>query len=496
MADGIPGPACGACGKPLPIEYSSGYCDRACATRARTTMLRRATQAEADLAAARAEVERLRPYAAVGDIYVAMHRPDVSWPVVREMRETLAEATRFAEGFPPPGAPPAPGTFTVCDVVQVTGPEGESIYGMIGTVVDPATFAGIPDLPNPGGVPVVFTYAGTSGPERLIGRVAPERLRVIGHTHLVPDQLPDDATGEGEGIVHLPDQGELRQLAADLMRERDGLRSERDALESCIVALTGEGLVAMTARQVAAESELARIRAALVAYCGSADPGLTGTPLTTEQLLELVIGRAAAGDRMTAAADPPIGGRLEEDLALYSTRVALGRMVRSARELAKLTMGDLARALGVPVTRVSDLERGRLELRRFGEHIGARDDLLRDILALASTYVPSEQIAGWTAEQRDIAEAWACAAYLSASDNEDVEVPPRPDFLPPAWSPDDLRPPAVRGEPVDPFLAAVPIASAEVIARDRARLESSAEARGPQPATPPWALDAEPRRYR
>lgn len=46
----------------------------------------------------------------------------------------------------------------------------------------------------------------------------------------------------------------------------------------------------------AARGELARIRQLVASYCGGTDPGLTGTPLSTEALVGIVVGRAAEGD--------------------------------------------------------------------------------------------------------------------------------------------------------------------------------------------------------
>jgi hypothetical protein len=55
--------------------------------------------------------------------------------------------------------------------------------------------------------------------------------------------------------------------------------------------------------------------------------------------------------------------------------------------------------------------------------------LVVDLLALVCVSVPQEQVEGWTEEQRQQAARWAVAVHLSASDNDDVEVPPRPAFL-------------------------------------------------------------------
>ena len=40
-------------------------------------------------------------------------------------------------------------------------------------------------------------------------------------------------------------------------------------------------------------------------------------------------------------------------------------------------------------------------------------------------------IASWTDEQCQQADIWACTTHLSASDHDDIKVPPRPDFLRP-----------------------------------------------------------------
>lgn len=57
---------------------------------------------------------------------------------------------------------------------------------------------------------------------------------------------------------------------------------------------------------------------------------------------------------------------------------------------------------------------------------------VQDMLGLASTYVPIATVKTWTDEQRRAAGGYAAAAVAEAGDHEDVEVPPRPSFLPPA----------------------------------------------------------------
>lgn len=54
----------------------------------------------------------------------------------------------------------------------------------------------------------------------------------------------------------------------------------------------------------------------------------------------------------------------------------------------------------------------------------------QDLLSLVMTEPPSlDAIAAWSPEQSKQAQEWAAAVHLHASDNDDVVVPPKPDFL-------------------------------------------------------------------
>lgn len=55
------------------------------------------------------------------------------------------------------------------------------------------------------------------------------------------------------------------------------------------------------------------------------------------------------------------------------------------------------------------------------------------LLTLVGLEPSLDTIATWTDEQCQQAEAWAAAAHVNASDNDDVVVPPRPAFLPKPW---------------------------------------------------------------
>ena len=66
-----------------------------------------------------------------------------------------------------------------------------------------------------------------------------------------------------------------------------------------------------------------------------------------------------------------------------------------------------------------------------GEEIWTRDgEALQSLLLLVEVECSTDAIKSWTDQQCQLAEDWASAVHLMASDNDDVEVPPRPAFLP------------------------------------------------------------------
>lgn len=67
-------------------------------------------------------------------------------------------------------------------------------------------------------------------------------------------------------------------------------------------------------------------------------------------------------------------------------------------------------------------------------------------LMLVDDHATTEaDVAGWTNEQCQQADIWAWTTHLSASDNEDIKVPPRPGFLRPGNHAADRHP--ITGEP-------------------------------------------------
>lgn len=48
----------------------------------------------------------------------------------------------------------------------------------------------------------------------------------------------------------------------------------------------------------------------------------------------------------------------------------------------------------------------------------------------ATNVITEEEVERWTDEQVKEADCWAFSVHLSASDNDDIKVPPRPPFIP------------------------------------------------------------------
>lgn len=57
------------------------------------------------------------------------------------------------------------------------------------------------------------------------------------------------------------------------------------------------------------------------------------------------------------------------------------------------------------------------------------ETVMSALLLVGDTEATAEEIAGWTDEQAQAAQEWALALHFYASDNDDVVVPPRPDFI-------------------------------------------------------------------
>ncbi|KEZ00116.1 hypothetical protein AI27_12670 [Sphingomonas sp. BHC-A] len=68
------------------------------------------------------------------------------------------------------------------------------------------------------------------------------------------------------------------------------------------------------------------------------------------------------------------------------------------------------------------------------------------LLACHSIDAPMEVVSTWSDEQVKQADIWAWSSYFSASDNDDIKVPARPDFIPEAKSWADRHP--ITGEPL------------------------------------------------
>lgn len=79
------------------------------------------------------------------------------------------------------------------------------------------------------------------------------------------------------------------------------------------------------------------------------------------------------------------------------------------------------------------VEEARAWVEGHLRHLWAREDeVTSTLLELVGISPSKETLATWTDDQVRAAEEWAAAVHLEASDN-DVDVPPRPEFLPEPW---------------------------------------------------------------
>jgi hypothetical protein len=60
-------------------------------------------------------------------------------------------------------------------------------------------------------------------------------------------------------------------------------------------------------------------------------------------------------------------------------------------------------------------------------------ELLINLLSLVGYQATAEAVGRWDDKDRQKVYEWAGLTHLAASDN-DVDVPPRPDILPPPWT--------------------------------------------------------------
>ncbi len=56
-------------------------------------------------------------------------------------------------------------------------------------------------------------------------------------------------------------------------------------------------------------------------------------------------------------------------------------------------------------------------------------DRVHAVLHLVDADATLEEVTGWSSEHRKAAAEWALSVHYSASDNDDVIVPPRPEFI-------------------------------------------------------------------
>ncbi|HXC39234.1 MAG TPA: hypothetical protein VN667_09830, partial [Burkholderiales bacterium] len=122
--------------------------------------------------------------------------------------------------------------------------------------------------------------------------------------------------------------------------------------------------------------------------------------------------------------------RDEDGKLLHASDVDIEERLRNVVKAGALLAAEIDRLLRLQGTML------RLEIKSSeGPDKGERWSEARDNeraanrLLLVGFEVPEETIAAWTNEQWILATEYALAAHFNASDNEDVIVPPVPDFL-------------------------------------------------------------------
>ena len=141
------------------------------------------------------------------------------------------------------------------------------------------------------------------------------------------------------------------------------------------------------------------------------------------------------GDRIAFRLEDEIE-EVEED---YKPRAGLAQATSDALQVL---------GLNVPATAIETWPRKRIwavsdwigeeVLRRTTdeiEEVGKAPEIVCsdvvDILGLVDVSVTESEVQSWTPEQHELAVNWAGAVYLQANDNDDVEVPECPYFVPP-----------------------------------------------------------------
>ncbi len=112
-----------------------------------------------------------------------------------------------------------------------------------------------------------------------------------------------------------------------------------------------------------------------------------------------------------------------------AVRTVLEHEARTFRNAAELLEDPTRISAHIPTRMLAEVDKYFTNDTTEPVDRGLTDQVLADLLSLVSVTVSPDQVATWTPEQREQAAEWASLVHLSASDNDDVKVPPRPAFL-------------------------------------------------------------------
>jgi hypothetical protein len=124
-----------------------------------------------------------------------------------------------------------------------------------------------------------------------------------------------------------------------------------------------------------------------------------------------------------------LGARLCEALGLDAGKVASLTIRSAPSDLVRVDVEQYVLKGGLLLQELRRYELKELPTEQAEEPWERDNDATRDLLGLHGYDVPPAFIESWTDEQVRAVDEWAAAEHLRASDNDDVQVPPRPSCI-------------------------------------------------------------------
>lgn len=143
-------------------------------------------------------------------------------------------------------------------------------------------------------------------------------------------------------------------------------------------------------------------------------------------------------DTLFDATSEPNPGVTDGEHAITAALLYVGDLLNGIGYLLTQQGLDRTRAKPVQDERISRMVKAAREGKmpalavHFVERRDLTPDAVADLLALINVRITPDQVSAWDMDMREQAADYAAAVHLHASDNPDVILPDRPDWLPPA----------------------------------------------------------------